>query len=199
MSVIETSTSDDIPEEIRSLTEKSDTDKLSKDMIFGLLMNRRRRQVLTYLLGTEGTVTLSDLAEHIAAWENDIEIRALNSAQRKRVYVGLYQTHLPKMDDAGVIDYNQDRGLITLGENADSLVLYLETETPPQDRWDQLYASMSVIGTALVGGVYLGLPGMSIVSVSVVSGLVVSAFLIVSLVHVFTTIRTNNVSRENSR
>lgn len=52
------------------------------------------------------------LAEAIAAWENDISVEQLTSKQRQRVYIALYQSHLPKLDDYGVIKYKQARGVI---------------------------------------------------------------------------------------
>ncbi|MFC4989730.1 DUF7344 domain-containing protein [Saliphagus infecundisoli] len=179
MSSVDTS----IPDEIRSVTEEGDTDRLSKDVIFELLKNRRRRQVLAYLLENEATVTLGELAERIAAWENDTEVAALSSDQRKRVYVALYQTHLPKMDDAGIVDYDQDRGLITLADNADLLVMYLDTENHYRDRWDRWYASLSVVGAVLVAGVVVGVGPLALAPVAAVSGLVVAAFLFVSAAH----------------
>lgn len=42
---------------------------LSKQEIFHLLQNSRRRQVLQFLLETNGTVQISEMAEQIAAWE----------------------------------------------------------------------------------------------------------------------------------
>lgn len=179
MSSVDTS----VPDEIRSAAEDGDTDRLSKDVIFELLKNRRRREVLAYLLEAEDTVTLGELAEQIAAWENDTEVAALSSDQRKRVYVALYQTHLPKMDDAGIVDYDQDRGLISLSDNADLLVMYLDTENHYRDRWDRWYASLSVVGAALVAGVSVGVGPLALAPAAAVSGLVVAAFLLVSAAH----------------
>lgn len=184
MSLLNETPSDELPEEIRAVTHESDSGPLSKSTIFELLHNPRRREVLVYLLDNEETVPLSDLAEHIAALENDIEIRELNSDQRKRVYVALYQTHLPKMDDTDVVDYNQARGLITISENADHLLTFLEIEKHRHGRWSELYGVMGVVGATLVLGAYAGVSVMSAVSVTFVSALVVSAFLIVSLVHI---------------
>jgi len=69
-------------------------------------------------------------AEHIAAIENNIDTRQLDSQQRKRVYIGLYQCHLPKMDDAGVIEYNQTRGLVETNDSATPLYEYLDPQEP---------------------------------------------------------------------
>ena len=84
----------------------------SKDVLFDILKNERRRRALEYLR-EEPTTTLSDLAEHVAALENDKSVRELTSSERKRVYVGLYQCHLPKMADAGVIQWSTDTGIAT--------------------------------------------------------------------------------------
>jgi len=182
MSSIDTS----LPDEIASVAESDADQRLSKDVIFELLKNRRRREVLAYLLEAEETVTLGELAEQIAAWENDIDIAALSSDQRKRVYVALYQTHLPKMDDAGIVEYDQDRGLISLADNADLLMMYLDTDTHRQDRWDRWYAMLSVVGAALVTGAFLGLPPLSAIPMLGVAGIVVIAFFALSTAHVVT-------------
>lgn len=181
MSSIDTS----LPEEIRSVTDDGDRERLSKDVIFELLKNRRRREVLQYLLEADETVTLGELAEQIAAWENDTEITALSSDQRKRVYVALYQTHLPKMDDAGIIDYDQDRGLITLSDNADLLMMYLDTDTHQTERWDRWYAAISVVGAVLLSGALLGIPGLSAIPTVALAGIVVFAFVVLSGIHTF--------------
>jgi len=106
-----------------------DETELSLSTTFELLKNRRRRETISYLLEHEGQSTLSDLAEHIAALENGIEVVQLSSDQRKRVYIGLYQCHLPKLDKAGVIDFDKNRGTVLLKESvADQLVPYLQPE-----------------------------------------------------------------------
>ncbi len=183
MSSIDTS----LPDEIASSVSDSEADEgLSKDVIFELLKNRRRREVLAYLLEAEETVTLGELAEQIAAWENDTDVNALSSDQRKRVYVALYQTHLPKMDDAGIVEYDQDRGLISLADNADLLMMYLDTDNHKQDRWDRWYAGLSVVGAAVVGAAVLEVPPLTIAPTLGVTSAVVFAFLLLSIVHVVT-------------
>ena len=183
MSSIDTS----LPDEIASSVSDSKADEgLSKDVIFELLKNRRRREVLAYLLEAEETVTLGELAEQIAAWENDTDVNALSSDQRKRVYVALYQTHLPKMDDAGIVEYDQDRGLISLADNADLLMMYLDTDNHKQDRWDRWYAGLSVVGAAFVGAAVLEIPPLAAAPTLGVTSAVVFAFLLLSVVHVVT-------------
>lgn len=102
-----------------------DEPALSQDDIFHLLQVRRRRDALRYLKEHDGPVRMRDLAEQVAAWEHDTTVRELRSAQRQRVYIPLYQTHLPKLDDAGVIEYQQSRGIVERAPLADVFDPYL--------------------------------------------------------------------------
>ena len=105
-------------------------EELSRDDIFHFLQCRRRRLILKYLqeyTGDEPAV-MSDIAEHIAALENDTTVRALDSQQRQRVYIALYQSHLPKMDRADIIDYNQDRGYVESTDFTSEFLQYLDDE-----------------------------------------------------------------------
>lgn len=146
--------------------ESTESPLLSIDKTYELLKNRRRRDVLEYLRAHDGEVTLSDLAEHIAAWENSIEVSQLSSAQRKRVYIGLYQAHLPKMDSTGVIDFDKSRGTVVLREEAKQLFPYCDGEhTRPQPTQDApsmtrtgrvLREAKSALIAALIGTLLIG-------------------------------------------
>ncbi|MFD1515787.1 DUF7344 domain-containing protein [Halomarina rubra] len=107
-----------------------ETPRLPLDTVFEILKNRRRRDILQYLWQHEGTANIGELAEHIAALENDIDVAALSSSQRKRVYIGLYQCHLPKMDDAGIVAFDKHRGTVELRDAADELTPYLSVDEP---------------------------------------------------------------------
>jgi len=123
---------------------EQDEDQLSLDLIFEILKNERRREVIRYLRDHEQRVTLSDLAEHIAALENDTDVASITSSQRKRVYVGLYQCHLPKMADMGIIDFNQNRGIIELGDKAPQLYTYLDNDSSDNDDWHWYYLTIAI-------------------------------------------------------
>ncbi|WP_424020040.1 DUF7344 domain-containing protein (plasmid) [Halorientalis pallida] len=129
--------------------EESPAEELSLDLIFEILKNERRREVIRYLREHEQQVTLSDLAEHIAALENDTDVASITSSQRKRVYVGLYQCHLPKMADMGIVQFNQNRGIVSLGENASQLYEYLDNQSPDTRPWHEYYLGLSGVGGAL--------------------------------------------------
>jgi len=131
-------------EDVEDRTSEAESESLSLDIIFEILRNRRRQLVLEFLREEGETVTIGELAEHIAAIENDTTVRQLNAQQRKRVYIGLYQCHLPKMDDVDVIEFNQSRGRISPGKHIEPLYEYLdvangeteddEADEPPFER-----------------------------------------------------------------
>jgi len=145
--------------------QESEVDPLPMDNVFEILKNSRRRQTLQYLNENGGKASLSELAEHIAAIENDCSVKAISSSQRKRVYVGLYQCHLPKMDDMHVIDFEKNRGTVELGPNATQLKPYLG-ETRDFD-WYRLYLGLTVVAIGMVavslfGAAPLGLTPLTI-------------------------------------
>ncbi|WP_336023564.1 DUF7344 domain-containing protein [Halobellus salinisoli] len=130
----------------------------SLDVIFDVLRNRRRRLVMQAVEECNGETTLSDLAEHIGGIENDKPPEALNAQERKRVYVGLYQCHLPKMHDAGAIEFDKDRGTVERGEVTERYHKYLQREVEGGSPWPTYYGALAggtfflYVGTvALVG------------------------------------------------
>ncbi|MFC4448925.1 DUF7344 domain-containing protein [Halorussus aquaticus] len=154
---------------------------LSEDLIFDVLKNRRRRYTLHYLKQEERPVELSELAEQVAAWENDTTIEGLSANERKSVYTSLYQTHLPKLADAGIVDYNQNRGVVELSENAAQLEGYLR----PQDEfpWIRYYLALSVVSAILVVGDLLGVPPFDAIPDEIWGILIVAAFALSAATH----------------
>jgi hypothetical protein len=78
------------------------TDATPDELFEALRTERRRRVVRT--IADLGSVELGDLSEIIASQENDCAVAEVTTQQRKRVYVSLYQTHIPKLDDLGVVE-----------------------------------------------------------------------------------------------
>lgn len=99
---------------------------MTKDDAYHLLQSARRRAVLRHMGACEEEeFSMRDVAETIAAWEHDTTVQQLTSAERQRVYISLYQSHLPKLDEYGVVDYDQDRGQIKVRPLANVLEPYL--------------------------------------------------------------------------
>lgn len=86
-----------------------------------ILSSERRRWAIEVLADhpPDATVTASDLAEEVAARENDCSVAELSSKERERVYISMVQTHLISMDD--IVDYREDRKTITPTETPQRL------------------------------------------------------------------------------
>lgn len=153
------------PEQGASSDDVADDVEPPLDVIFDILQNERRRRVLQYLRSNEGPVSISELSEAVAAYENDKRVPQLNSEERKRVYVGLYQCHLPKMDRHGFIRLNKGRGQVALNEaEAAQAFEYLDTPGPTDSPWAPYYLvlgaigwTLFILGASLQGGVTNGL------------------------------------------
>jgi DNA-binding transcriptional ArsR family regulator len=121
---------------------EQDQDTLTQDLVFDILSSPRRRYVLYYLRKTGEPVALNDLAEQVAAWENETPVDELSDQERKRVYVSLYQTHIPKLDSVGIVEYDQQSGLVELTDRVHRIDDYL-TETTSPIPWQQFYLALA--------------------------------------------------------
>lgn len=157
---------------------------LGPDRIFEVLKNQRRRRTLHYLSEHDSPVTIGSLAEHIAALENDTTQAALTSRERKRVYVGLYQCHLPKMDDTGAIEFNKARGTIALGPTSEQFEPYLEIESSESDVWPRYYLLLTGASGVLFGTNVFFEIGISLTQL--LAGILVS-FVLLSIAHLYST------------
>lgn len=132
---------------------------LSKDEMFHILQNERRRRVLQYLADREGPVNMPDIAEQIAAVEHDTTVQQLTSNQRRRVYIALYQSHLPKLADFGLITYNQSRGIVERTQAADQVMRYLDPDESAdrsrtaENEWISYYSGVTILSVLLIGAV----------------------------------------------
>ncbi|WP_135302749.1 DUF7344 domain-containing protein [Haloarcula amylovorans] len=86
--------------------EDSETGVLPDADSVELLASRRRRTLLGLLIDAERTDhSLESLATAIAQTERESGLGAIPS---HRVAVSLYHVHLPKLDAAGVLDYDRE-------------------------------------------------------------------------------------------
>lgn len=158
----------------------SRSEPISKEEIFHLLSTSRRREVIQYLLETGDQVGLPKLAKHIAAVEHETSVSEVTQVQYQRIYIPLYQSHLPKLDEAGVIRYNSSYGRVEPTERLNVFAPYLglspleksnpqsNSETPGSDKqtvsnWYLVAAGLSAIllltvtlGLIPISGEFLG-------------------------------------------
>lgn len=84
--------------------------------LFALLGNRRRLLVLGYLALFEpgASVEVRQLARIVRSLELEKPPRQVSTADYESAYNGLIQTHLPKLDAEGVVEYDDQRKIATV-------------------------------------------------------------------------------------
>lgn len=155
---------------------------LSRDEVFELLSSHRRRYALHAAKQADGPVELSEIAEQVAAWENDKTRSEITSDERHRVYTSMQQTHLPTMDRAGIIEY--DNGTVTLTDDVGSLEVYMDVVPEQSIPWSQYYLGLSVFSTGVLVAAWAGI-FPEVVPALAWAGLVVALFLVSALYHVW--------------
>ncbi|MFC7231956.1 hypothetical protein ACFQMM_12050 [Saliphagus sp. GCM10025308] len=120
--------------------------------MFDLLSNHRRRYAIHHLKQTDEPVELGALAEQVAAWELEKEVQGLTSAERKRVYTSLQQTHLPALERAGMVEF--DARAIELTEEAEQLEVYLDVVPGDSIPWGIYYLGLSVVAAVVIAGLW---------------------------------------------
>jgi len=158
----------------------TDLDTLSQDVIFDLLSNPRRRFVISCLKRIDQPITITDLAAEVAAWEEDVPVESIEREQRKRVYVSLYQTHVPKLADAGTIDYDDDTGTVALAEPGHDISECLVTPDRGSD-WIHYYLAVALVGAAAYLLLAFDAPGLAAVPDAAAVALVVLGFAAIAI------------------
>ena len=138
---------------------------LSPAEIHDVLRNDRRRLVLERLRENGGTETVSELAEHIGAIEAGESPPPRNV--RQSVYVSLHQTHLPKLDDLGIVTYDADGKTVELDARATDLDAYLDVSAA-DDGMPVVYLGLGVIGAVSLLAVAASGSGSQLISPVVV-------------------------------
>lgn len=133
--------------------EKSRTPH-SPDELYGVLSNIRRRYVMYYAKQVGLPVLFDELVEQIAAWESPGGADDVTREHRKSVHNALRQTHLPKLEQAGLINHDPESDIITLTDEAKRVKLYPATETSV---WVYGYSLLSIAIIILVGLDVLGI------------------------------------------
>lgn len=166
-------------------TRRNHVGHLSRDEAFSLLANPRRRCVLHYLRRIEPSAELGDMAARIAAWENDTTVEQLSSSQRKTVYTSLQQTHLRKLDDAGIVEYDHDRGHIDATAATGELEVYLEIVPGREFPWREYYLALGAVSTALVMVAWQNLGPFGLLPDAAWAGLIAAALTLSAAAHVY--------------
>jgi DNA-binding transcriptional ArsR family regulator len=162
--------------------EQEDDSAVTEEEIFTTLSNQRRRYVV-HALDDESEADIGSLAEQVAAWEYDVDVGELSHDERKRVYTSLQQNHLPKMDDAEIVEFDKDRGTVAPTRAFADVDLYLEVVHGDELPWSQYYLGLSTLAVTVFLAVWLGVQPFTMLSTLEWLGFVVATFAVSAGVH----------------
>jgi len=97
-------------------------EQYSINTLFNLLSHPGRRYVLTYLLQSDGFVTISELVDYVTT---KTKASMTDDAFRHKVTLELTHTHLPTLAEEGYIKYNMERQLIQSTEKTPAVEPFL--------------------------------------------------------------------------
>lgn len=105
--------------------------ELPESDVFVLLSKRRRRLTLQVLQESGVPITIAELAKQVAERERG----SCTADDLRAIHIALYHNHLPRLEDADVVVYDQERGEVTPGLNFDTLVRVLERAIEDETSW----------------------------------------------------------------
>jgi len=115
-----------------------------ESVIYEVLANPRRRGTIQHLTGSAAgrTVSLRDLATAIATEETGQSPPPRSC--RESVYNSLHQTHLPKLNELGIIEYDRETRAVRVRDSVREIDRYMELLTPYGFTWDEYYRTLGI-------------------------------------------------------
>jgi hypothetical protein len=166
-------------------SEGTATSGPTQNELFDVLSNRRRRYALHVLTRRGEPVELGPLADRVAAWENGRPVDEVTSAQRKRVYTALQQSHLPKLDEVGVVEFDKASGVIAPTRALERIDVYLDVVQGNEIPWSEYYLGLSAVGVALVAGAWVDAPVLGSLPPLALAGGLAAVFLLSAVGHLY--------------
>lgn len=155
----------------RSESGACDDDELLETEIHDVLRNDRRRMVLDALGDGDGSITVRELSEMIAAQEagQDPPPRKV----RESVYISLHQSHLPKLDDLDVVDYDDTTKQVAPSANAARVGGYMEGTPTAGPAAGEYWVPLTALAVVLAATA--AVPGLDSVSAATGAALAFAA------------------------
>lgn len=157
-------------------------DELTQAELFDVFSNARRRMAVKFLNERDGSCALAPLVEQVAAWENDLSPDEVNRAQRRRVYISLYQTHLPMLEAHGIVDWDPEAHAIELLHSGTTFEPYLHRHPEDAREWPLTYGLLALAGTVALALAWLSVGPLSTAVTPFLAIVLSAAFFVVATV-----------------
>ena len=134
-------------------------EELDEREIHEVLGNDRRRLALEALREGGGEESVRTLSEQIAAHETGEDPPPKN--KRQSVYVSLHQTHLPKLDELDIVEYDPEERDVSLGERVEEVEVYMEVVPEYGLSFGEFYLGLALLGLLTTTAVLRFVPDVS--------------------------------------
>ena len=101
------------------------------DRLFRALAAEERRLALVVLC-EHHTLSLPDLAESVIEYQRGRAVVDISAEDVKECYLELYHRHVPVLEEADLVEYEQERDLVRITERGDAAADGLE-------RWEEAF------------------------------------------------------------
>lgn len=150
-------------------------------LIAEAIYNTRRRYALYYLHKRDGPVELKELVRQVAAWENFCDPEDGPSSKRNSVYSSLHQTHLPYLEECGLVEF--DRGANEIECLIENSELSFAADRHTSVRWDRVYLLLAGLGSVAFSTIWIDVPSFEYVPPVLITGVLVCSYLVASVFH----------------
>lgn len=160
-------------------------DTLADDTLFELLASPRRRLLLSALSEHSGSRRLKALSRDIVAHEDGEEPDDIDEDDVMRVYVALYQTHIPELNAHGLVEYDDDERVVHMSDRGAHAVAFLRNPPTQRRHWAVYYGTVAaVLGGVVAARVFLpiSIPELFVATFTLAS---VTALLGLAAVHYY--------------
>ncbi|WP_080510506.1 DUF7344 domain-containing protein [Halorubrum coriense] len=183
---------------ITTSTNKSNSneDELSEDEIYDVLSNRRRRFVIHALKRKQGPVDISELSEHIAAWESGRDPDDVEYEDHRSVYSTLKRTHLPNLEQNNIITIDEEESVVHPTPQLENIDVYIEAVSSKEMPWSLYYVGLAGVAVSLLLVVTVGAPVVGALEPAEVGIFTATAFGMSAIVHHIVGRRTRLGTRE---
>lgn len=114
----------------------------SRSDIYDVLRNVRRRYVIYYLKWKGRRVDVEELVDQIAVWESPPSDQDVSTSRRRSVHNALMQTHLPKLERHGLLEFDRSSRTVQPTERVETIDLYPHQQTVD---WPRYFVALSGI------------------------------------------------------
>ena len=169
------------------------SDPLPETVIHDLLSNSRRKNTLRELRTRGGAVSVRELSEAIAA--DEAGTNPAPACVRESVYASLHQTHLPRLHELGVVEYDRTRKEVRTCRGARDVGRYMEVVSGYGVTWTELYQVLGVVTLLVVLAAQLDAPLISAIDPVLWTSGALAVFAAVTIVQLWRAFRISTPLR----